>query len=180
VVDGLLLRTLQGLQGPASFALLWDSAGFAPGYYYIAATVRDSAGRQLDSETTLFRLGVLSAEIASLSATPFRFRVGDDIDISLQLSNSGTVAGSGEAMIRIMDESGATVRQFSHQVPGLEPGNSIHLEDVWDTSGASEGSYTIRADLLYEGLSAEPRVAVVGTGLPLAQVYLPVIVRGWP
>jgi len=179
-VDGLLLRRLQGLQGPASFSLAWDSAGFEPGYYYVEAAVQDGDGHLLDSKTELFALGILAAEITDLSASPAHFQIGDDVGISLVLRNSGTLPLSGEALLRVQDGLGETVRQFGHEVAGLEPGNSLHLEDVWDTSGASEGTYIIRADLLYEGLSAEPRVAVVGTGPPPGLVYLPVIARSWP
>ena len=41
VVDSLLLQTLDGLSGPATFSATWNSAGFAPGYYSVETTLSE-------------------------------------------------------------------------------------------------------------------------------------------
>ena len=106
VVDGLLLHTLQELAGPASFSPQWDSNGFEPGYYYVEVTLQEPGGNVLDRRTEMFRLGISSGEITSLTATPAYFSIGDHISISLVFSNTGTVNITGTARIQVQDESG--------------------------------------------------------------------------
>jgi hypothetical protein len=133
-VDGLLLRTLHGLRGTASFAPRWDNDGFPAGYYDVVVTLRDSAGNLLDESAETFKVGVSAGEITGFSAAPTYFEPGDDIDITMTFENVGTVVISGTAMINVVDEAGLTVESFSHQVAALTPGQEVQLSDVWDTS----------------------------------------------
>ncbi len=180
VAAGLLLRTLRALSGPASFSLAWDSRGFEPDLYYVEASLADEFGNLLDSRTALFTLGIATAEISGLHATPAHFSVGDPIRISLDLSNTGTVPLAASAVIQVQNASGETVQSFRHDVPSLEPGGSLPLDDVWNTSGAPEGTYTLLAYAQYRSMTTDPQVAVVSTEeLPQIRVYLPIIMRGW-
>lgn len=177
VVEGLLLHTLKGLTGLASFSLQWDSSGFEPGYYYVEAEVRDSAGNVLDREMEQFRLGISAGEVTTFTATPTFFDVGDTIDISLVFSNTGTVPITGTAVIKVQDETGEIVQEFRHDVANLAPANSISFDDVWDTSGAEEGTYGIVGYVLYDSMATDPMIAVVSTE---ARTYLPIVLKNYP
>ena len=180
VVAGMLLSTLYRLAGPASFDLRWDSAGFEPDCYYAEVTLQDGVGTVLDRETAMLTLGVASAEIAHLSATPAHFAVGDSIHISLVVSNTGTITLSGTATIQVRDGQGEVIREFGHDIPALEPGHAIPLEDTWDTSAAAKGAYVISAYALYGSMVTDPAVAVVSTELLGLRIYLPIIARNRP
>jgi hypothetical protein len=163
IVGGLLLRNLKGLAGPASFSPHWDSTGFQPGYYYVKVTLKDTAGNVLDRKTEMFRLGISSGEIASLAATPESFDIGDEIDISLAFNNIGTVDISGTALIRVQNESGDIVQEFSHNVTDLAPDDSVSFDDTWDTSGAEEGTYHINGLVFYDGQAAGSAITATTT-----------------
>lgn len=174
VVDGLLLQSLHGLTGTASFSLQWNSAGFEPGYYAIKAEVRDASGNTLDRKMEQFRLGVCAGEISAFTATPTFFDIGDAITISLAFSNTGTIPITGTAVIQVQDETGEVVEELSHEVANLAVGHSTRFDDAWDTSGSAEGSYTAIGYVLYDARATEIETVVVSTE---AYIYLPVILR---
>jgi hypothetical protein len=176
IVDGLLLRSLDDFEGEASFSPQWDSSGFDPGYYYVEVTLKDNDGNVLDRETERFRLGISSGEITSFAATPQHFDIGDSINISLVFSNSGTVDIPGTAVIRVQDEAAEKVQEYRHDITDLAPGNAISFDDVWDTSGAEEGTYSIVGYVLYDGMATDATTAVVSTE---AHIYLPIILRNF-
>jgi hypothetical protein len=166
IVGGLLLHTLKGLAGPASFSPQWDSNGFEPGYYYVEVTLKDTDGNVLDRKTEIFRLGICSGEITSFTATPESFDIGDSIDLSLAFKNTGTVDITGTAVIRVQDVDGEVVQEFGHEFADLAPSDSVSFDDTWDTSGAEEGAYTIIAYVLYDAKSTDPVTTTVGTSDP--------------
>jgi hypothetical protein len=174
VVDGLLLRSLKGLTGTASFSLRWDSAGFEPGYYAIEATIKDSAGEVLDRQTRCFRLGVYSGEVTALTATPDFFDVGDTISTSLTFSNTGTVPITGTARIEIQDGNGDAVGIFTHDVTNLAPSDAVTFDDCWDTSGVEGGTYNVIGYVLYDSRSSNIKTVIVNSEI---YVYLPLVLR---
>jgi hypothetical protein len=171
-VDGLLLQTLGDLTGPASFSPQWDSAGFEPGDYTVDVEVKDTIGNLLARKSKLFTLGVSAGEITSFQASPRRFDVGEQVSISLVLRNAGTTELSGSAVIRVKDHAGGVIAEFRQSVAGLAPGRTVAVDEVWDTSGAQEGLYTLLGYVLYESSSASPATIVVTTQAP---VYLPIV-----
>ena len=177
MVDGLLLRTLHSVQGPASFATQWDTGGFEPGYYSVEATLHDTSGALLDVETQVFRLGIASGGITAFTASPAQFEIGDEIDISLVFRNTGTIELPGTIVIRVLDDVGEPVQVFRHEIAGLVPGAAIGFDDVWHTAGAAEGIYSIVGQVLYDSAATEPRSAVVST---TSRVYLPIVLKGYP
>jgi len=180
IVDGLLLSTLDGLSGEASFSPQWDNSGFEPGYYYVEVTLQDTSGNVLDRQTEMFRLGISSGEITSFTATPAYFDIGDSINMSLVFSNTGTVNITGTAGIRVQGEGGETVQEFRYDVTDLAPDNAISFDDAWDTSGADKGTYSILGYVLYDSMSTDPMTAVVSTSRPEARIYLPIVFRSYP
>ena len=128
----------------------------------------------LDRQTEMFRLGIISGETTTFTATPTYFDIGDSINVSLVFSNTGTVNITGTAVIRVQDKAGETVQEFWHDVTDLAPGNAVSLDDAWDTSGAEEGTYSILGYVLYDSMATDPMAAVVSTE---ARIYLPVILK---
>jgi hypothetical protein len=176
VVDGLPLRNLHDLSGPASLAMVWSSAPVEAGDYAIDVVLRDTEGNTLDRAAQGFRLGTAAGEIASLTATPGMFKAGDTIAISMIFSNTGSVPITGTAYIHVQDADGAAVTApLTHTVQNLGPGSAVTLNDAWNTAGATGESYRIVGYVLYESKStAIERVTVSTT----ARVYLPIVLRG--
>ena len=175
-LDGLLLRTLTNLSGRASFSAQWDSRGFAPGEYYVHAVLRGASGELLDVATTPFRLGIVAGEVVGLTATPQHFAPGDDIAITLEVRNAGTVPLSGTAVIQINDASSTALELFHDPFVGLSPGSTRSFEHVWDTAGQRFGAYTLLAYVLYDGTCSAPQVTVVSSE-PEHQLFLPIARR---
>ena len=94
--------------------------------------------------------------------------------ISLVFSNTGTVNITGTAVIKVQAEGGETGQEFRHEVADLAPGNAINFDDVWDTSGEEEVTYSIVGYVLYDSMATDPMTAVVSTQ---ASIYLPVVLK---
>ena len=162
VVGGLLLRTLKEFEGIASFTSQWNSDGFEPGYYFVEVALKDTNGDVLDRKTEMFRLGISSGEIASFTATPECFDIGDAIEIEMAFKNNGTVNITGTAVIRVLNSTGHATEEFRHNVTNLTPSESVSFSDAWDTSGAEAGSpYTIIGYVLYDSRSTDPATVTV-------------------
>lgn len=162
IASGLLLRTLEEFTGLASFSPQWNSSGVEPGYYSVEVTLTDTAGDILDRRTEMFRLGISSGEIASFTATPECFDIGDEIGIEMVFRNTGTVNITGTAVIRVLNSTGDTTEEFRHNVTNLTPSGSVSFSDVWDTSEAVAGSsYTIIGYVLYDSRSTDPAMVTV-------------------
>ncbi|KPL19403.1 MAG: hypothetical protein AMJ93_13165, partial [Anaerolineae bacterium SM23_84] len=143
MVSGLLLRTLKGLAGPASYATAWDSTGFPPGHYHVHVELRDVSGALLDQRSEAVQLGIASGEVETLEATPRFFEEGDTVQATLWFRNTGSVDLSPTAVIQVQDGGGVTVERLQGQLRPLEPGESASFEAVWDTSGIEAGSHTL-------------------------------------
>jgi len=172
LVDGLLLRSLVGLQGLATYSVQWDS--IEPGLYKAEVTLRNAAGDVLDRATAQFTVGIADGEIATFTVTPTLFEIGEQVAVSLTFANTGTVPLTGTAVVQVQTEVGEAVQEFSHDYSDLAPGNSISFADAWNTAGAASGSYRVLAHVLYESTATEPSVVSVRT-YPL--LYLPLVLR---
>lgn len=173
LVDGLLLRSLSGMQGLATYSMQWDSV--EPGLYNAEVTLRNTAGDVLDRKTTQFTVGIAAGEITAFTVTPTLFDIGAQVALSLTFANTGTVPLTGTAIVQIQTDAGEVVQEFSHDYGDLLPGHTISFSDVWDTSGAAMGGYRALGYVLYESTATEPRVASVRTRRLL---YLPLILKG--
>jgi hypothetical protein len=108
------------------------------------------------------------------------FELGDSIHISLAFHTTGTAGISGTAVIQVQDMHGETAQEFRHDIADVAPGGSIRLDDLWDTSSAQEGTYSILGYVLYDSMATEPGVAVVSTSWLEGRLYLPIIARSYP
>ncbi|HIE30948.1 MAG TPA: hypothetical protein EYP67_01000 [Methanosarcinales archaeon] len=161
-LDGLPLRTLKGLNGLFSLSYQWNSTGFEPGNYLFEVALRDTNGTLLDRKTEMFRLGISSGEIASLTAAPEYFEIGDWVEIEMTFENTGTVNITGTAVIRVLNSTVDTTEEFRHNVTDLTPYGSVSFSNMWDTSGAEvSSSYSIIGYVLYDGKSTDPATVTV-------------------
>ena len=56
----------------------------------------------------------------------------------------------------------------------LAASHTMHLDDIWDTTGAARGAYRITAQVLYDAKATEVQGISVRTW---AAVYLPCVLR---
>jgi hypothetical protein len=173
VVDGLLLRSLKGLTGLASFSSQWDSSSFGPGHYAVEAEVRNADGNLLDRATEEFRVGICTGEVVTLTATPKLFDAGESVSVSLTFSNTGTIPITNTAIIEVQDKDGEVVQEFRHDLAGVAPASAVGFDDAWDTSGAAGGPYVVVGYALYDAKTTSP-VGVLVTAR--ARIYLPVVI----
>jgi hypothetical protein len=113
----------------------------------------------------------------SLTASPSLFDPGDPVDISLDLENLGTVPISGTVHIKVQGAGGQIVKESSHPVVDLAASTSIHVADVWDTTGLSGGIYRVVGQGIYASKTTDPRIVEVRAR---ALLYLPCILRNAP
>ena len=176
VVGGLLLQTLHSLTGTASFSPRWDSTGFAADDYVVEVELRDAGGLLLDRKAEHFRLGIVAAEAGELFATPAHFQVGDEVDLSLTISNTGTVPLTGTAVIWVQGTTAGRVRQFRHPFGSLPPGQKSIFRDTWSTAGMAPGSYTVVGYAEYDSQATEP-VAIMVRGEGAHTLQLPLVLK---
>jgi hypothetical protein len=176
VVDGLLLQTLTGLSGPASFATTWDSRDFAPGDYDLRVTLRDASGDLLDQATRSIRLGTVQAEVTALSAQPSPFELGQPVHLSIEVKNTGAVELSGSAVIEVRHPGGHILQHFEHPFSSLQPNGTRQFTDTWDTTGVAPGTYTVLGEVHYESAVASTSLTITAAGG--SQAFLPIITKG--
>lgn len=170
IVDGLPLRKLKGLQGEASFSTQWDSAGFRSGYYRIDIELKDDTGNVLDRGLKYFSLGSAWGMTTRFDVAPQHFDIGDKINMSLSFENAGSIELSGTCLFRVQNDTGETIKEFTHEFAELAPSDSLNFADTWDTSGGEEGSYRILGIVLYDGQTTSPIMVVVSTNyFPVAE-----------
>ena len=158
----------------ASFTLEWDSAGRIPGTYAIRAELLGADGYPLARADRPFGLGLAEGEITALSATPDLFAGGEAVDVSLSFANTGSTPLSGTAVVRVQDDSGTLLQEFSHDYVDLSPGTGTTFPDTWQSPEAAEGRYQVVAYVLYNSASTELATVVISTDL---LYYLPLIRR---
>ncbi|MBN1487252.1 MAG: right-handed parallel beta-helix repeat-containing protein, partial [Anaerolineae bacterium] len=161
VVGGLALHTLQGLQGLATFDFGWPGGEFEPGYYYVEVQAEDSQGDILDRRTQHFRLGTYAGLITHFAATPEQFEIGDTVDFSLVFNNTGSLPLTGTAVVNVQSAVSNAVAAFAYPIAGLEPGNDVRFDDVWDTSGVEPGTYRLLGYVLYDSMATAPVTATL-------------------
>ena len=157
-VAGLLLTTLAGLQGQATFSATWD--GGSPDAYYAEVTLRETGGDLIDRATAAFTVGSSEAEISSFTATPSSYAPGQSVIVHLSFANTGTVPITGITTVEVRDLAGAVVRTFTHDFEGLAVGASLGFDDLWPTTGML-GAHRLLGYVTYDGRATEPAVALV-------------------
>lgn len=177
LVDGLLLRSLAGVTGAATFATRWGAiaaASAGPGMYTVEVTLSDAAGELLDRRTVPFSLGIMRGEIAGFTATPQSFRPGAPVALSLTFKNTGSQPITATAVIRAQDAAGVIRQTFTHDLAVLPPDQIVRVDKLWDTAGLLVGAYRLIGYVRYAGQATAP--AVLTLHMP-GRLYLPLVLR---
>lgn len=163
IVDSLPVKSLKDLAGEGSISIEWNSKGFDPGFYYVEVALNDTSGNLLDKETERFRLGRPLIEITHFTVEPKHFSIGDSINFSMRLKNTGSMKTTGDAIFRIQ-ESGKVVKEFRHGFKEIAPGSSLDFNNAWDTKEAKKGAiYYILGYVRYEAQATPPMREAVST-----------------
>ncbi len=156
--------------GPGdSVVVEWPTAGRAAGQYLAEFVLRDHAGNELDRSRASFRLGRPRGEITRFEVEPQCFDIGDEIGITLEFHNTGSVALDGRCVFRITTE-GRVVEELEQEMIGLKPGTARTYRRAWSTA-AAEKSVIYRAVgvVKYEGTASEPKSVMFSTNrMPVA------------
>jgi hypothetical protein len=175
IVKGLLLQSLNGLTGKATFTVHWDTTGALRGRYAVEVMLKDASGHLLDRQTADFDVGITSGAITAFSATPKFFSTGQPIHAVLTFKNTGSLPVVGSAQIIVRNEAGSVMKGFSQPITNLPPGQSQSLDASWDTTGAALGRYRVIGWVEFEGQSTDPKVVVVSNEWP--KTYLPLVLK---
>ncbi len=170
IVDGLPLRTLQDVVGQASFSMIWNSKDFPTGDYSVEIMLNDTSGNWLDRRVCIFRLGRSMINVTGFSVEPQRFKIGDEIKISLEAFNTGSTTLNGKCIF-IVQNGNSSVWSLYQNFSSLTPGASLRFTSTWDTSSAEKGAlYYVVGYVSYESQTTPPAVVMVSTNyLPAAR-----------
>jgi hypothetical protein len=171
---GLLLETLNELQGPARYTAAWHSGGAPAGEYLAVVELRDPWGNLLGSREASFTLGEMRGEVVELVAAPEQLIPGEGALLRLAFQNQGDLPIQGDLVLEVLDPFGFSAGSFSRTMSGLAPGETGTLEAAWDTSGLHPGAYLVIGYAQYGGLASEPAVRLVDL---LHRIFLPQVAR---
>lgn len=173
ILGGLPLQTLHNLVGTATEVLTWNTRDYPAGDYMIVVDLLNSSGLLLDTAVTEVHLGQIGAQLNSLAANQEYFSPGDQVQLSMQVENTGTVPIDGTAVFLIQESSGLTVTQIlTATVIGLEPGEVNNKRVTWDTTRAANVNYRVVGYFKFNSQISEPRELV----LYQPRVYLPIVI----
>lgn len=169
-VDGLPLRMLHNLAEQASFTMTWSSKGFPIGDYYVEIMLNDTSGNWLDRRACRFRLGRPLMNVTSFSVEPKHFKIGDQLEISLDALNVGSTPLSGRCIFMV-HRGNNTVWSSHHNFSSLAPGASLRFTSTWNTSSTEKDAlYYVIGYISYESRTTPPIVLMVSTNyLPIAK-----------
>ena len=172
-IDGVPLRSLGELTGPATIDAVWESTSAAPGEYALVATIEDSQGTVLARNRIGFRLGYPQGEVTTLTVTPDRFMPGATVQLEMRVQNTGDQPLTGVAVIEVHDGSGASVKRSEQEVL-LKTSDAFLMQQGWNTAGLPPGAYRVLGYLEYQSRPAGVKTAAFRAGPAL---WLPLVLR---
>ena len=158
--------------GPAdSVVVEWPTARRAIGQYIMEFVVSDASGNELDRERASFRIGNPRGEVTGFDVEPQCFKVGDDVELTLDFRNTGSIALSGSCVFRIM-KAGEVVDELRREMTSLRPGASKTFRQSWNTAAAEKSViYDAVGVVKYEGTASEPKSVMFSTNLMPVAVF---------
>jgi hypothetical protein len=173
VMAELLMETLTGLKGQASFTPSWLADHVPQDNYFVTCVLRSGDGLLLDQQAVMFYLGTTSGVIHDFTATPTTFMPGNVVTTSLVFHNDGTVDLSGTLVVDVRDSTGTLVKTLSQMFSGLAPANTTVFDAEWHTPPDAAGTYYLTGYVLYNSKVTNPEILSATT----PRVYLPAVVR---
>lgn len=173
-VSGLLLETLDQLNGQASFSPTWDTSSFPSGDYTVLVELRNPESLLLDQLMESFQVGVRQAQVSNLVTSHQVFKPGMLLHLSIDTQNTGDVPINATVVMDIHAPDAGIIQTFPLPVNQLSPGESIRFEIDWDTTGVGPGAYYIVAYAEYGGAATDTLTLDLRTN---PKIYMPLIYR---
>lgn len=176
VVDSLPLTMLHNVIGGVSLSMFWDSTGFSVGDYYLDVMLNDTSGNWLDKRTFEFKLGRSMINVTRFNVEPQHFKIGDQVQISLEAINTGSTTLDGKCVF-IIRKDDSIFWQAYHNFSSFTPKSSLKFTSTWNTSSAEKGAlYYVIGYVSYESRATPPMVIMISTNyLPIAKFnYTPI------
>jgi hypothetical protein len=171
---GLMLQTLDALEGQASFTTWWDTGVYPPGDYSVLVELLDMQGNLLDRGMESFQLGERSAEVFNLSAEPGAVDPGESVALVMDFENAGTVPLTATLVLEVQSDNSGTVEIFTMDTPELVPAESSQITRLWDTYDLPPGRYQVIGYAKYFGMATN----VLDVNVTINnKIYLPVVRR---
>jgi plastocyanin len=141
----------------------WHTRGVATGVYDVEVVVRDPEGNELDRNGTTLRVGIPRGEITAFRVEPDVFRVGDDIKLVAEFTNTGSCDLVGTAVF-LIEKGDEPVDEMREEMARTKPGASRTFRKTWSSAGAEKSAvYTAAGYVEYEGTACEPARATFST-----------------
>jgi hypothetical protein len=172
----LLLDTLSGLEGLASYTTYWVPEQPSLGDYSVVVELRDPEGTLLDQQMAAFQVGSREGELSNLSASPHIFKPGTEIALSVGFHNSGTYPISSTIMLEVHHATNGLLASFPFSTGNFEPEQMTYFETLWDSTGCVSGELQLIAYAHGEGMVVE-LVSTPMTAISPEKIYLPIIER---
>jgi len=166
VTLSLPMQGAKVLAGDTTLLLEWQTRTSPVGDYTIELLVNDEAGNTLARVQEQVRVGIPAGELVSFTAEPNPFRIGDEINLTLEFQNTGSYPLSGEGVFRLFRED-SVITEFSSPYASLAPGSSTTLTRTWNTGQAEKGgNYYVTAFVRYDGSATPVQQARLSTNRP--------------
>jgi hypothetical protein len=167
-IDGLLVETLRGFSGAASYRAHWDTRGSEPGYYAVEATLTDLEGQVLDRESTLLRVGSPLIEVTEFVVTPQVVTPDSEaLVVAMSVRNAGSVSlAESTARIQFFNSAGTLLLATDQDLAELPPGAEYAIEQPLLLADLPLDAYTVVASVRYDGMSSAPIMVETTAALP--------------
>ena len=172
----LILDTLTGLEGIASYTTYWEPEALSQGDFSVVVDLRDSDGTLLDQQMVTLQVGSREGELQNLIASSTAFEPGEEILFGVDFYNSGTYHLTGTVTLEVHHETNGLLASFPFNIQSLMVGQTAQFEAPWDSTGCVPGGLQLIAYAQGDGMIAGP-ISLPLTALGPVKVYLPIIQR---
>jgi hypothetical protein len=148
-----------------------------PAGTYRARLVVQRAGADVATDETIFQIQSVGHLVGGLTVSPSSVQIGDDFDLTGQLSNTGTAPLALDAVVSILDvETLATVRQSTTTV-SLAAGADGSVSATFSSQGLALKRYLATIELSENGgprlLTLSETFTVVDEQPPVISIDIP-------
>ena len=128
-------RELRGLATWGTWQHQWDGTGIPPGTYTLEFTVEDAQQQTvLDREQVLINVAGAAGQLLDLAMAPRAFHLGDNVQFSGQIENTGHTDLSGTVIFLVQSAAGQTAHSLETPFTDLAPDESLPVAITWSAS----------------------------------------------
>ena len=156
-IDQLPLHSLQSFQGLGEVSLTWNTKDIKWGRYNAIIYLKDMQGFILDRKTISFTVGIPQINITDFQVNPINFTIGDKIQFSTQIANTGDITISGVFTVEIHSSDDKLIDTFRFPFENLTASETKNFQGTWDTTSTlANKNYTILGYATYAGKATPP------------------------